>query len=119
MNTAGIDACMAVHKKESGAIQNRVKLVEELGLNPKEYAIVLASADDEVGNMLAQLLLPEKNWECELGDPNPPYLKGIVERESMAQWIKMHHPYSSERLLSSVGLVVLVVAHGAAVVFPT
>ncbi len=119
MREAGYRACNALLKNQEETVRRYSNRITELVLNVSEYIILIASADDEVGCMVAKALIPnpEKDWDSNHGGASL-YAKGIVTKKGICNLIKMYRPEAVRELTKTNSLCVLILAHNTALVHP-
>lgn len=55
--------------------------MKELNKNPKEWVIIILSVDDKNGKVLADLLMPNHNWQEIRDNGEKPFARGLIERD--------------------------------------
>lgn len=107
-NTLDLNADRVVHFK------NRIA---EKGLDPEKMAIVVINVDDPHGAPIAELLMPNFNWQ-EIRDKGEiPFARGLVYRQSMQEIINEFDEEAAKKMSETSGTIVVVVDHGVAEVF--
>lgn len=91
--------------------------IVEKGLNPEEMAIVVINVDDPHGAPIAELLMPNFNWQEIRDKGEVPFARGLVYRQSMQEIINEFDEEAAKKMSETSGTIVVVVDHGVAEVF--
>ena len=95
--------------------KNRVR---ELAKTPQEVVIVILNVDDAHGGAMADVLMPNYNWQEIRDKGETPFARGLVDREWATEALSLFDNGASEKLQSmSDQLCIVVVDYGVAEVF--
>ena len=92
------------------------RIVEKV-LNPEEMAIVVINVDDPHGLPIAELLMPNFNWQEIRDKGEVPFARGLVYKNSMQEIINAFDTEAAKKISGGTGTIVIVVDHGVAEVF--
>lgn len=90
----------------------------ELGKTPDEVVIVILNVDDDHGGPLAEVLMPNTNWQEFRDRGEVPFARGLANRKGIQGALWHIDREAAEKLMLMDELAVIVVDHGTADVFP-
>jgi len=95
------------------------KRIEEKGLNPADVIITLLNVDDPKGKALADILMPDFDWQAIRDTGAVPYARGLAGREGIQSLLSEIDPEEA-KILREAGPVptVIVMDHGVVKIFP-
>ncbi len=108
-NTLNLQLDRVAHFKERAAIR---------GLTAEEVVITLINVDDPHGAPLAEMLMPNHNWQVYRDANEVPFARGLSEREGIQLVLETFDPQAAEKLKNMIELAVVVVDHGVAEIYP-
>jgi len=107
-NTLKLNADRVVHFK---------RRLAERGMTADQAVIVLLNVDDVHGGPLADMLMPEFNWQ-EIRDRGEiPFARGLAMREGIQEALDIFDKEAAKKLRGMNDVAVVVVDHGVAEVF--
>lgn len=111
--------CQNTLQVNSDRVEHFKRRVDELGMTANQVVIVLLNVDDMYGGALADVLMPDHNWQ-EIRDRGEiPFARGLATRQGMQESLRMFDAAAAGKLESlEHRLAVVVVDHGVAEVFP-
>ena len=89
----------------------------ERGLNADEVVIVILNVDDIHGGPLAEVLMPNTNWQEFRDRGEIPFARGLTERKGIQKAISFFDKEAENKLRTMTGLAIVVVDHGVAEIF--
>lgn len=122
MGTAMITA-VAKHNCWNTLLANleRVKHFErrisELQRSPQEVIIVVLNVDDPHGAVLADVLMPETDWQAFRERGEIPFARGLATRKGIEDAVTMLDEIEGEKLRNIDGVAAVVVDHGTVSVY--
>jgi len=93
---------------------NRAAILEK---TEKETVIVLINVDDKNGNVLANTLMPNYNWQQYRDIGQIPYARGLANRNLVQDYLSCMDEQAADKLAKMTELAVVVVDYGVAEVF--
>lgn len=108
-NTLEINADRVEHFK------NRLA---ERGMTADQAVIVLLNVDDVHGGLLADILMPDHNWQEYRDRGEVPFARGLAMRDGIQEVLETFDEDASTKLQGMTDVAVVVVDHGVAEVFP-
>lgn len=109
--------CKATFNMNLDRIQHFKNRIVEKGLNPKEIVIVVIKVDDVHGGPIADVLMPDFNWQEIRDRGEVPFARGLVKRWGMKEMIGDFDKEAFEKLETVPENAVIVVDHGVAEIF--
>lgn len=88
------------------------------GLTAAQAVIVLLNVDDVHGGPLAEVLMPEHDWQEIRDRGEVPFARGLATREGIQEALATFDKDAAEKLQGMTEVVVVVVDHGVADIFP-
>lgn len=92
--------------------QHFEKRMTEKGLAPADVVIVILNVDDENGGQLANILMPEMDWQAMRDQGLVPFARGLAVREGIAALVTGLDPEIGEKLKAISGVAAVVMDHG-------
>jgi hypothetical protein len=111
--------CVRTLEMNSDRIQHFRNRAKELGKTAADVVIVLANVDTQLGEIIADALMPGYNWQ-EIRNLNQvPFARGLAERGGIQGFLDIADKQAAEKLSSSRFDTVSVVVfdHGVCEVF--
>ena len=94
--------------------KNRINELDKTG---DELVIVLVNVDDIKGSILADILMPNYNWQ-EIRDRDViPFARGLADRKAIEYFIRSFDQEAADKLKNLNGSAVVVVDHQVAEIF--
>ena len=93
--------------------------VVALGRSPEDTVIVLVQVDDVYGGPLAEALMPGHDWQAFRDRGEVPMARGLAGRKGIQAALERFDREAATKLrdMETLGVAVVVVAHGVAEVF--
>lgn len=110
--------CEATLRMNADRIPHFKRRVAERGMNPSEVAILVFNADDRHGSQMLDIMFSGHDWQAMRDRGEIPFGRGIGYREVLVELVEQFDKEAAEKLRTMQELVVLVVDHGVAEVFP-
>ncbi len=107
-NTLDLNAERVAHFKN--------RLVER-GMTAEQAVIVLLNVDDFHGGSIAEMLMPEHNWQEFRDRGEVPFARGLAMREGIQEALATFDAEAAAKLEDVTNVAVVVVDHGVAEVF--
>ena len=108
-------ATFAANTERIAYFQGRIEIT---GRSPDDVMIVIVNVDTEIGRPLADALMPGYDWQQIRDAGQIPLARGLATRAGIQEFLAIVDREEADRLRQAAGrVVVLVVDHGAAVVF--
>ncbi|HWU24295.1 MAG TPA: hypothetical protein VN086_00905 [Candidatus Paceibacterota bacterium] len=108
-NTLTLQLDRVAHFKERAAIR---------GFTADDVVITLINVDDEHGGPLADMLMPNHDWQAHRDANEIPFARGLSKREGIQLVLETFDLEAAEKLKNMTELAVVVVDHGVAEVYP-
>lgn len=89
----------------------------ELGHSANSVVIVLLNVDDHHGGEIADLLMPDHDWQQYRDRGEVPFARGLAGRIGIQETLEMFDKEAAEKLAAMQTLAVVVVDRGVAEVF--
>lgn len=109
--------CRVTLANNAERVQHFKRRMETLGHSPADWVIVVLSVDDSHGGPIADLLMPNHDWQSIRNAGQVPFARGMVSRAQMTDIVAMFDPDAADKLRTLTGVVVLVVDYDVAEVF--
>ena len=93
------------------------KRASELQRSADEVVIVIINVDDEIGNPLAEALMPGTNWQEIRDRGETPFARGLAMREGIQAYLEEVDVLAAEKLKATKELSVVVVNNCVAEIF--
>lgn len=110
--------CRAIYELNTDRIFHFKKRIEEQLLSPKEVVIMVINVDDYNGGLVADILMPNYNWQETRDKGETPVARGLASRDGMQELLKSFDKEASEKLVKFQGVAVVVIDCGVAEIFP-
>lgn len=110
--------CKNTLDAQAERVRHFASRVEELNVTPEVVVIVLINVDDVHGRDLAEMLMPNNDWQPYRDRGEVPFARGLAVREPIQQYLNSVDEEAGKKLADRVGLSVVVVDHGTFEVFP-
>jgi len=111
--------CQKTLEMNADRVQHFKKRITELGLTVEESLIVILNVDDEHGGPLADVFMPNQNWQVFRDRGEVPFARGLVRREGIDEALEFFDKEAAYKLRAMADkAVVVVVDFGVAEVFP-
>lgn len=95
--------------------KNRIK---ELDHSPQNVVIVLANVDTPDGEYIAEMTMPNHNWQQYRDNGEIPFARGLCDRSGIELFLHNFGYYDEEKILKECqGTGIVVIDHGTAKVF--
>ena len=91
--------------------------IAERGFTPDDVVIVLISVDDPHGGPLADMLMPNHDWQQYRDKGEKPIARGLATREGIQEDLETFDKQAAHALKYWKGIAVVVVDYGVAEVF--
>ncbi len=117
MTAIAKENCYNTLKLNADRIDYFKNRIVEKGLNPEEMAIVVINVDARHGARIAELLMPNFNWQEIRDKGEVPSARGLVYKNSMKEIINAFDTEAAKKISGGTGTIVIVVDHGVAEVF--
>ncbi len=108
---------LAVVKAHAEAIRHFGRRAIERGLAADECLIVVLNVDDPHGGSLADVLMPDTDWQPHRDRGYVPYARGLTEREGIQDAVEYLNPKVGAELRLIEGIPVVVIDSGLVAVF--
>lgn len=92
--------------------------ITEKGLTSADAVIVLLNVDDTNGEMLADVLMPDFDWQQIRDRGEVPFARGLADRKGIEESLGFIDKDAATKLRDMTDVAVVVVDHGVAEVFP-
>ncbi len=110
--------CKGTLDLNADRINHFKRRLAERGETPAEAVIVFIKVDDPNGGMLAQLLMPDHNWQEYRDRGEIPFARGLARRDGIQAALSIFDKEAAEKLRGlTEEVAVVVVDHGVAEVF--
>lgn len=109
--------CLSTLKMQSDRVAYFRQRADDRGDSAEDVVIVLANVDDRQGGLLADVLMPEHNWQQYRDRDEIPFARGLAGREVVQSFLDVVDSQAAEKLRAFDSLAVVVVDHGVAEVF--
>ena len=110
--------CKATFDMNAERVAHFKGRLEVLGLDPKEWVIVLLNVDDAHGALIADVLMPGHDWQAYRDAGQIPFARGIAGRSGIQDVVRSFDEEAAEKLNSLTVASVVVVDRGVAEVYP-
>lgn len=98
-------------------VRHFTRRAKQLGLSPAEVVIVVLNVDDPHAGAIAEALMPTTDWSHIRALGAIPFARGLCTR-AVLDVVATFDPEAAARAAAIDGLLVVVVDHGVAEVFP-
>lgn len=109
--------CRNTFEMNADRVQHFKGRIQERGLSAEQFLIVLLNVDDLHGGPIAELLMPNHNWQEYRDRGEVPYARGLAQRSGIQEIIGKFDTEAATKLSGMKGTAVAVVDHGVAEVF--
>jgi len=91
--------------------------IKELGRTPRDTMLVVLNVDDFHGGALADLLMPDHDWQPLRDAGQVPYARGLTTRKPIQRFLDSIAPEAGSELRKVRGVALLAMDRGVVVVF--
>ena len=91
--------------------------IEEKGLTGEDVVVVLLCVDDRHGAAMAEILMPDQDWQVLRGQGIIPYARGMADREWIQEVLETFDKAAADKLAAVKGVGVVIVENGVAEVW--
>lgn len=109
--------CGETFRRNADRVAHFTGRVEALGLTESDYVIVLLNVNDPHGGPIAQMLMPNFDWQEIRDRGEVPFARGLASRSAMQDVLASFDLAAAEKLQDATGLSVVVVDHGVAEIY--
>jgi hypothetical protein len=110
--------CRKVFEAQHDRIKHFTKRAVELGYTNKDLVIVLINVDTEFGRPLAEMLMPDHDWQQYRDKGEIPFARGLAGREGVQAYLDAGDKLTAAEDLKLIeGLAVVVIDCEVAAVF--
>ena len=109
--------CKSTFDLNVDRVQHFKNRIVEKQLNSKDVVIVVINVDDPHGGPIADMLMPNFNWQEIRDRREVPFARGLAMRKGIGEAIAIFDKEASKKLEKIIGVAVVVVDHGVAEVF--
>ena len=87
-------------------------------VTPQEFVIAFISVDDQHGRLIADVLMPNYNWQEIRDRGEKPFARGLVDRSFINEGLELFDEQAAKKLKElTEGVAVVVVDFGVAEIF--
>lgn len=109
--------CKCTLDLNSGRVEHFKNRMQELNETPKSSVIVILSVDDGNGKAIADILMPNYNWQEIRDRGERPFARGLARRDFMQEALEIIDTEAASKLKKSESVAVVVVDYGVAEIF--
>ncbi len=109
--------CVGTYKVHKERIEHFLRRIDERGMSPAEVVVIIANVDDPLGTILAELLMPQEDWDPYRARGEIPYARGLANRTFIQAALDGAGLEAAKELEALEGKAVVVVDFGSAEVF--
>jgi hypothetical protein len=109
--------CRFTYEAQIDRVDHFARRCAERKLTAQDVVIVLLDVDDENGKALADILLPNYDWDAIRARGEKPFARGLAMRAGIQIVLDQIDKEASEKLKSTSQLATVVVQRGVAEVF--
>lgn len=106
--------CRLLFEANQDRVAHFSRRIDERGLTPQEYVIVLLNVDDVHGGALAEVLMPGHNWQEYRDRGEIPMARGLASREFLQKGLDLVDKKAADKLRAMPGKAVVVMHQGVA-----
>jgi hypothetical protein len=110
--------CRTTFQLHSDHIAHLKNRMVERGLTPAEAVIAIMNVDDVNGDVIANVLMPNFDWQAIRAGGGIPFAKGLFKREGFQDLLGTFDVPAAEKLKNMTDAAVVVIDHTVAEVFP-
>lgn len=113
------EKCYQTLELNDDRIEHFQKRAAFLGKTSEDTVIVIINVDAMYGNVLADMLMPNHDWQVYRDQGQVPFARGLAVRQGIQEFLAVVDEAASEKLsqFNSNELAVVVVDHGVCEVF--
>lgn len=111
--------CKATFDMNADRVQHFKNRITEKELTPKDVVITVINVDDPNGGPIADVLMPNYNWQEIRDQGQIPFARGLAQREGIQSILEEFDKDAAKKLkeLPEGEVAVVVVDHGVAEIF--
>lgn len=109
--------CKRTFDLNADRIQHFKNRITEKGLTPDDVVIVVINVDDVHGGPIADVLMPDFNWQEIRDRGETPYARGLATRAGIQEILENFDEEASKKLKTVTDVAVVVVNYGVAEVY--
>jgi hypothetical protein len=87
-------------------------------MTAEERVILIVNVNDTHGEPLANVLMPEENWQKFRDEGKIPFVRSLVDRKMIQEYLEFFDREAEAKLKDMTGVAIVVIDHGVAEVFP-
>lgn len=109
--------CKNTYDLNSDRIEYFKKRITEKGLSPDNVVVVVINVDDVNGGPVADILMPDFNWQEIRDRGETPFARGLASRDGMQKILQAFDDEAAYKLDKAIDVAVVVIDHQVAEVF--
>lgn len=117
VRAVGKHNCIATLSANIERVDHFVRRTKELGRSAADVVIVLLAVDDPNGCAIAEMLMPNTDWQPFRDVGEVPIARGLAGRAGIQEVLEAFDREAAEKLRDAKALAIVVVDHGVAEVF--
>lgn len=117
IQAVGKHNCRFTLEANAERVQHFKRRVQELGRTAADTVIVLLNVDDRWGGELAEVLMPNTDWQAIRNRGEVPFARGLATREGIQEALELFDNDAADELRVMTEIAVVVVDHSVAKTF--
>lgn len=117
IRAVGKHNCKITFAANRDRVEHFRQRVDALGLSPATVVIVVINVDAIYGNLLANTLMPDFDWQAIRDKGEIPFARGIAMKEGIQAFLSDVDKDAGDKLSGYLGVATVVVDHGVVEVF--
>ena len=118
LRSVGKNRCRDTFEINAERIAYFTTRINERNLSSSDVVILIANVNDMYGGELADILMPDHDWQQYRNKGQIPFARGLVDRSFIQDFLAEFDTKASLKLEESTEISVTVVDYGVAEIFP-
>jgi hypothetical protein len=109
--------CINTRNLNADRIEHFKQRITERNLTSAQVVIIIINVDDVNGGPIADVIMPDTDWQEIRDRGEVPFARGLVMRDGIQKMLKLFDGTAAHKLQDTKGTAVVVIDHGVAEIF--